>query len=104
MARITDSFKEQVYAVVEQIPCGKVLSYQSVAVLAGYPRYARQVGYVLRQLPPNRLLPCHRVVTSIGRLVPHWAGPKELLHWEGVDFTSRGYVNMKRVDLHYTEP
>ena len=66
MARITDSFKEQVYAVVEQIPCGKVLSYQSVAVLAGYPRYARQVGYVLRQVPSNRLLPCHRVVTSIG--------------------------------------
>ena len=80
MTRITDIFSEQVYAVVEQIPFGKVLSYKSVAILAGYPRHSRLVGYALRHVPSNRLLPCHRVVTSSGRLVPYWTEQKELLY------------------------
>ena len=103
MPRITDIVSEQVYVVVEQIPFGKVLSYKSVAILAGYPQHTRLVGYVLRHVPSNRVLPCHRVVTSSGRLVPYWTEQKELLHREGVDFTSRGYVDMKRFAWQYND-
>ena len=103
MPRILDSFYEQVYSVVEQIPCGKVLSYKSVAILSGYPQYARQVGYALKVVPRSRDIPCHRVVNNYGRLVPHWAEQKELLLREGVVFMVKGNVDMKKSAWLYND-
>jgi len=45
-----------------------VLSYGQVAELAGIPRGARQVGAALRQLPKDRDVPWHRVLTASGKL------------------------------------
>ena len=44
-------FYEQVYELVRQVPCGKVVTYGQVAALLGSPRSARAVGYALRYLP-----------------------------------------------------
>lgn len=44
-------FRAAVYAVIRQVPCGKVTTYGSVAWLAGAPRNARRVGWALRTLP-----------------------------------------------------
>ena len=58
---------EQIYAVVRQIPRGKVASYGQVARLAGNPRWARVVGYALHVNPDPEGIPCYRVVTRDGR-------------------------------------
>lgn len=103
MHRIPDTFNEEVYAIVKQIPRGRVLSYKSVAILAGYPSYARQVGRALKWAPNGKRIPCHRVVTSDGRLVPHWNKQRELLLQEGVELTPRGAVDMKRYAWRYDD-
>lgn len=88
-------FHQQVYQVVSEIPFGKVASYGQTAFLAGYPGYARQVGRALQDAPQNLGLPCHRVVTSAGRLVPGWTEQKTLLEAEKVRFRASGKVDMK---------
>jgi methylated-DNA-protein-cysteine methyltransferase-like protein len=44
-------------AVVARIPEGRLASYGQVAALAGFPRRPRQVGMVLKGLPPDTELP-----------------------------------------------
>jgi len=46
-----------VYAVVKKIPRGRVATYGQVALLAGMPRAARQVGLALRITPDNIKIP-----------------------------------------------
>ncbi len=58
----------RITAAVADIPHGSVASYGQVAEIAGVPRGARQVGYVLRQLPDGHGLPWHRVITASGRI------------------------------------
>lgn len=66
------NFYEQVYAVVRQIPRGKVTSYGRVARMLGRPRAARAVGYALNALPDKRNdpefepVPWQRVVNHVG--------------------------------------
>lgn len=84
-------FFESVYAVVKQIPKGKVLTYGDVARAVGAPRCARQVGWALHSNPEFGVIPCHRVVFSDGRITDGFAfGGKEvqkaLLEAEGVQF------------------
>ncbi|PYV83390.1 MAG: cysteine methyltransferase, partial [Acidobacteria bacterium] len=55
-----DSFFQQVYRVVRQIPPGKVLTYGQIATLVGAPYLARQVGWAMHGCPP--WLPWQRVV------------------------------------------
>jgi len=83
-------FKE-FYEIVKSIPHGKVMSYGQVAVLAGFPRCARQVGYALHGNPDPSTIPCHRVVFADGRLSPAFAfggigKHRELLENVGVTF------------------
>lgn len=42
---------ERIYAVVKQIPYGKVATYGQIAALAGNPRWSRVVGYALHVNP-----------------------------------------------------
>ena len=68
------NFYEQVYAVVRQIPRGKVSSYGRIAAMLGRPRAARAVGYALNGLkdkkndPAYADVPWQRVVNSKGRI------------------------------------
>ncbi len=65
------SFYEQVYALVRQIPRGKVTSYGRVAQMLGRPNAARAVGYALSALkdqPAGAGVPWHRVINSEGRI------------------------------------
>ena len=65
-------FSNKVYAVVRQIPRGKVATYGQIARLIGAPRSARYVGYALRANPEPGAdadaIPCHRVVFKDGRV------------------------------------
>lgn len=93
---MNDAFAEEVYRLVEAIPAGKVLTYGEIAVLLGRPRHARLVGRVLSQTPPERRVPCHRVVNARGETAPGWREQKELLRSEKVQFRPDGRVDRKR--------
>lgn len=96
-----DSFFEQVYEVVRQIPEGRVASYGQIARLAGAPRKARFVGFAMHASPGMAGgVPCHRVVFKDGSLAPGFAfgGPgvqKEMLREEGVLFADEHHVDME---------
>ncbi len=94
------SFYDQVYAVVRQIPEGRVATYGQIALLCGSPRASRAVGYALHYNPMPGVIPCHRVVNREGRVAPAFAfgGPdvqQQLLEAEGVTFLEEGQVDLK---------
>ncbi|NDV56614.1 MGMT family protein [Bacteroides sp. 519] len=98
-----DEFFNEVYAVVAEIPSGKVISYGEIALLMGKPQYSRMVGRALSNVPSQLTLPCHRVVNSQGRLAPGWPEQKALLTEEGVEFKQNGEVNMKKYRWNWQE-
>jgi len=88
-------FFKQVYAVVQRIPYGKVMSYGQIAMILGSPRAARQVGWAMRCCPEH--LPWQRVVLADGSIAGGMYADlrKELLESEGVAFLPDGRVNME---------
>ncbi|QER38929.1 MGMT family protein [Acinetobacter suaedae] len=58
----------QILEVVNLIPYGKVASYGQVAKLAGLPKHARLVGFVLKHLDRESKVPWHRVINSRGQI------------------------------------
>ena len=90
-----NQFYKQIYAVVDQIPLGKVVSYGQVARMLGRPRAAREVGWAMRCCPEN--LPWQRVVMSDGSIT---GGVYADIRWmlledEGVAFLPDGRVDME---------
>ena len=85
------TFKDKVYTFTRQIPKGKVATYGQLARLAGNPRAARAVGMFMKKNPDAPHTPCHRVVSSNGKLTGYSVGngistKKEMLLTEGVHF------------------
>lgn len=89
-------FYYNVYAVVEEIPKGKVASYQLIAQLIGKPKNSRLVGTALKQSSLYGDFPCHRVVHSDGSLVEGWDEQYDLLVNEGITFKDNKKVDMKK--------
>ena len=91
-----DQFFEQVYAILPQIPKGRVVSYGQIARLLGYPRAARQVGRAMRCCPGH--LPWQRVVMADGAVAGGVFAEirRATLEAEGVTFLSDGRVDMKK--------
>ena len=46
-------FHAAVYRLVARIPRGRVVTYGQIAVLLGYPRAARAVGYAMKHVPAH---------------------------------------------------
>lgn len=61
-------FRNYIYEIVEGIPYGKVVSYGQVALYAGIPRAARQVGWILNQSEGKVELPWWRVINNAGKI------------------------------------
>lgn len=80
-------FAKRIYAVVEQIPEGRVMTYGQIAALCGSAKAARIVGGIAHYGPPS--LPWHRVVNKNGRLAAGYHGgrlaQKQHLEAEGVE-------------------
>lgn len=90
----------RIVAVIRDIPVGRVASYGQVAELAGVPRGARQVGYVLRNLPDGHDVPWYRVVQAAGTLAfaagsPQFAEQRDRLMMENVAVIG-GRIDMQR--------
>ena len=65
-------FRQRVYDIVARIPKGKVATYGQVALLAGIPRAAREVGWIAHTGPSH--LPWQRVVNRFGGLAKGYPG------------------------------
>lgn len=101
-------FNAGVWAIVKQIPAGKVATYGQIAALLGPPsgmdiqRFhafgARWVGGAMAACPDG--IPWQRVINAKGEISVrpgHGANvQRELLEAEGVDFNERGRVDLKR--------
>ena len=89
-------------AVIRRIPKGWVATYGQVAAMAGLPRRARLVGYVLQHLDPAIKIPWHRVVNANGEVSYSLsrnggdAIQRRLLEKEGVEFDDRNRFNLER--------
>ncbi len=96
-----DRRAERIYAVVRRIPRGKVATYGQVAALAGLPRRARLVGYVLGGTPQDVRIPWHRVINAGGRVSRREhpdgeAHQRALLEREGIVFSRAGVISLAR--------
>lgn len=91
-----DDFDKAVYAVLSQVPAGRVVSYGALAFLAGYPRAARRAGLAMRRCPDS--LPWQRVVHSDGSVSGGYFPElrRALLEGEGVIFGSSGKIDMEK--------
>lgn len=92
----TIEFARAIREIVAAIPRGKVATYGDIAALAGSPSHARLAGRILGDIGVNSDIPCHRVVTAMGRTAPHWHSQAALLRNEGIEFSANGCVDMKR--------
>lgn len=96
----TNELQRQILEVVALIPYGKVASYGQVAKLAGLPKHARLVGYVLKHLDSQSKIPWHRVINSQGKISVHRLNEqgenvqKILLNEEGI-YLLNNKVNLK---------
>ncbi|MDD4373395.1 MAG: MGMT family protein [Bacteroidales bacterium] len=97
------SFFEKVYAVVSQIPFGRVTSYGAIAAFLGSRQSSRMVGWAMNQSHRSGLnVPAHRVVNRNGRLTGknHFGQPdlmQKLLEQEGHRIESDTILNFENV-------
>jgi methylated-DNA-protein-cysteine methyltransferase-like protein len=93
-------FTENAIKVIKCIPSGKVLTYGQVALLAGSPRAARQVGWILRSMSDKYNLPWQRVINAQGKISMRdpiaYMEQKMRLEDEGIVFLSEDTVDLKK--------
>ncbi len=79
----------RVYALVKEIPRGRVITYGDLAKRLRLPGGARTAGRAMAGCPSGHGIPWHRVVGGKGRLLirePVAALQRRLLESEGVQF------------------
>jgi len=87
MPRVDADFAKRVYALVAQIPEGRVMTYGQLAALCGAAWAAWEVGQIAHTGPTD--LPWQRVVNKQGGLAVGWPGGgreahRKVLEAEGV--------------------
>lgn len=92
---------DRIYDAVRRIPKGRAATYGQIAVLAGIPRQARQVGYALSALRDDDSVPWHRVVNAKGEISLRANSDFERhqrlrLEHEGVMFDLAGRIDLSR--------
>ena len=99
MEKPNKQFREAVYALVRQIPKGRVMTYGQLAALAGSPYAARVVGGIAHWGDPD--LPWQRVVKKSGSLAEGYpgglSGHKQVLEAEGVQVSEDFRVDVEKL-------
>lgn len=95
-------FKGRVISIVRMIPKGRVASYGQVALYAGLPRAAREVGWILNQTGGENL-PWWRVISNKGvisisgaRIADPRSLQKKLLEVEKITVSDSFEVDMAK--------
>ncbi|KUJ72349.1 MGMT family protein [Thiomicrospira sp. WB1] len=89
---------QRVYALVRQVPQGKVTTYKALAEALGCQAY-QAVGQALHRNPTPDTVPCHRVVKTDGALGGYaWgvAQKRALLAAEGIVFETPDRVDLEQ--------
>ena len=79
------NFQLKVWEALLRIPSGNVVSYRDIASYLGEPKASRAVGNALARNPVAVLIPCHRVIHSLGEFGNYHYGEARkiaLLGWE----------------------
>ena len=79
------NFQIKVWEALLRIPTGNVVSYRDIAGYLGNPGAARAVGNALAHNPVALLIPCHRVIHSLGEFGNYHYGEARkvaVLGWE----------------------
>ena len=104
------TFRNLVYSAVCDVPSGRVTTYGDVATAIGAPNAARQVGFALAALTPERAetVPWHRVINAQGRIslrgdMVRGALQRSKLIAEGIGFDNRDRVDLPALRWHYPE-
>ena len=61
-------YTREFYGIIQLIPKGKVATYGQIAKLAGLPKHARHVGFALKNMADDTVVPWHRVINSQGKI------------------------------------
>ena len=95
-----------IYAIVLQVPPGKVATYGQISRIAGRCS-AQMVGFALASLASYHdrkdfeEVPWQRVINAKGKISPHSFGmggfiQRRLLEDEGVEFDNEGTIDLER--------
>jgi AraC family transcriptional regulator of adaptative response/methylated-DNA-[protein]-cysteine methyltransferase len=82
---IGTDFEIRVWKTLLAIPFGRTTTYSRVAAHIGRPTASRAVGAAVGRNPISFVIPCHRVVSSVGDLTGyHWGinRKRAILGWE----------------------
>lgn len=93
---------EKIHKVASKIPAGTVATYGQLARLCGMQNGARIAGWAMMAEHKAVPVPAHRVVHADGRLCEgsEWeAVQRQMLLEEGIAFTDKGRVDMKRCQV-----
>jgi len=94
----SNSFFSRVYALVRQVPRGRVVTYGQIARALGAPGAARTVGWAMRGSPAS--VPWHRVVNARGEIslrpTTGYHEQRARLKAEGVRFDRAGKIDLEK--------
>lgn len=90
------NFQMKVWEALLRIPSGMIVSYQDMAKMALRPQAVRAAGTAIGQNPVAYLIPCHRVIRSLGTLGGYRWGlirKKMILGLEGAKVFAENIAN-----------
>ncbi len=93
-------FQEKAWAMMRKVPKGKVTTYKELANALGMPNASRAVGNACNANPNAPITPCHRVVSSNGRIGGYAHGVKRkiaLLAKEGIRADAGGIIDFEKM-------
>ena len=68
MTLLGTQFQVKVWKAILTIPKGEVRTYKEIAIHIGHPKAYRAVATACRKNPLPIKIPCHRVITSNGKI------------------------------------
>ncbi len=72
------NFQVKVWEALVRIPTGRLSTYGDLARRIGQPRSARAVGSAVAANPVSYVIPCHRVIRSMGTIGEYrWGTPRK---------------------------
>ncbi len=106
MSAPESDFFQRVYAVVRQIPAGRVTSYGAIARYLGSAGGARTVGYAMNAAHSLPDVPAHRVVNRLGVLTGkhhfgRFTAMQQQLEAEGIEVVDDQVQHFER---HFWDP
>jgi methylated-DNA-protein-cysteine methyltransferase-like protein len=100
-----DNFSYRIKEIIKSVPRGKVATYGQIATIAGHPKGARLVSYILHSSSKKDNLPWHRIINRKGMIsLKKGYGYEiqyQLLKDEGISFDDYATIDLKKFGWNY---